>query len=49
VAVAALSHDWFSAENYLWPTTTALAGTLVGGAVALLLRNEPRIPMPSLD
>jgi hypothetical protein len=41
VAVAALGLDWFSAENYLWPTVTALAGTLVGGALALLLRNEP--------
>ena len=42
VGAAALTLDWFSPENYLWPTVSALGGTLCAGALTLLLRNEPR-------
>jgi hypothetical protein len=49
VTVAATTLDWFSAENYLWPTASALGGALVGGALALLLRNEPRVITLTVD
>ncbi len=49
VGTAGLTLEWFSPENCLWPTVSALGGTLCGAALALLLRNEPRAITLPLD
>jgi hypothetical protein len=49
VAVTGLTFEVYSAQNYLWPTVAALVAALLGGALGLLLRNEPRPVALPLD
>jgi len=49
VATAGFTLELYSAGNYLWPTVAALVAALVGCALALLLRNEPRVPVLPAD